>query len=113
MTKMACGCDRVGLNKFRGGRNLRGTSANRDCHRVSSRILKISTDEAFTTSSGKLTPLRGYSNAEGMLATSSITPLLVNIGSMTAKPIAGGGRKDCVPCINREGRVLFYILNMY
>ncbi len=40
-----------------------------------------------------LTPLRGYSNAEGILATSSITPLLVNIGSMTAKPRAGGAGK--------------------
>ncbi len=31
-----------------------------------------------------------------MLATASLTPLLVNLQSMTSKPNAGGGGKDCV-----------------
>ncbi len=40
-------------------------------------------------------PVREYSNAERMLAT-SLTPLLVNLQSMTSKPNAGGGGKGCV-----------------
>ncbi len=36
-------------------------------------------------------PVRDYSNAERMLATTSLIPLLV-----TSKPNAGGGSKDCV-----------------
>ncbi len=31
-----------------------------------------------------------------MLATASPTPLLLNLQSMTSKPNAGGGSKDCV-----------------
>ncbi len=37
-----------------------------------------------------------YSDAECVLATTSLTPLLVNLQSMTSKPNAGGGSKDRV-----------------
>ncbi len=39
----------------------------------------------------QLVPVWGYSDAERMLATTSLTPLLVNLQSMTSKPNAGGG----------------------
>ncbi len=38
-------------------------------------------------------PVWDYSDAECMLATTSLTPLLVNLQSMTSKPNAGGGRE--------------------
>ncbi len=41
-------------------------------------------------------PVRDYSNAERRLAATGLTPLLVNLKSMTSKPNAGGGSKDCV-----------------
>ncbi len=41
-------------------------------------------------------PVWDYSDAERMLATASLTPLLVNLQSMTSKPNAGGGSKDRV-----------------
>ncbi len=44
----------------------------------------------------QLVPVRDYSNAERMLATAGLTPLLVNLQSMTSKPNAGGDSKDCV-----------------
>ncbi len=44
----------------------------------------------------QLVPVWDYSHAERMLATTSLTPLLVNLQSMTSKPNAGGGSKDCV-----------------
>ncbi len=44
----------------------------------------------------QLVPVWDYSDAERMLATTSLTPLLVNLQSMTSKPNAGGGSKDRV-----------------
>ncbi len=44
----------------------------------------------------QLVPVRDYSNAERMLAATSLTPLLMNLQSMISKPNAGGGGKDCV-----------------
>ncbi len=44
----------------------------------------------------QLAPIRDYSNAERMLAATSLTPLLVNLQSMTSKPNAGRGSKSCV-----------------
>ncbi len=41
-------------------------------------------------------PERDYSNAKRMLAVMGPTPLLVNLESMTSKPNAGGGSKNCV-----------------
>ncbi len=41
----------------------------------------------------QLVPVWDYSDAERMLATMSLTPLLVNLQSMTSKPSAGGGSK--------------------
>ncbi len=41
-------------------------------------------------------PVRDYSNAERMLAATGLTPLLVNLQSMTSKPNAGGGNTVCV-----------------
>ncbi len=41
-------------------------------------------------------PVRDYSNAERMLAARGLTPLLAHLESMTSKPNAGGGSKDCV-----------------
>ncbi len=39
----------------------------------------------------QLVPVWYYSDAERMLATTSLTPLLVNLQSMTSKPNASGG----------------------
>ncbi len=39
----------------------------------------------------QLVPVWDYSDTERMLATTSLTPLLVNLQSMTSKPNAGGG----------------------
>ncbi len=44
----------------------------------------------------QLVPVWDYSDAERMLAPTSLTPLLVNLQSMTSKPNAGGGSKDRV-----------------
>ncbi len=44
----------------------------------------------------QLVPVRDYSDAERMLVTTSPTPLLVNLQSMTSKPNVGRGSKDCV-----------------
>ncbi len=44
----------------------------------------------------QLFPVWDYSDAERMLATTSLTTLLVNLQSMTSKPNAGGSSKDCV-----------------
>ncbi len=41
-------------------------------------------------------PERDYSNAECTLVATGLTLLLVNLQSMTSKPNAGGGSKDCV-----------------
>ncbi len=41
----------------------------------------------------QLVPLWVFSDAQRMLATTSLTPLLVNRQSMTSKPNAGGGSK--------------------
>ncbi len=43
-------------------------------------------------------PVRDYSNAERMLAATSLTPLLVNLQSMTSKPNAGEGST----CVTRK-----------
>ncbi len=47
-------------------------------------------------------PVRDYSNAERMLVATGLTPLLVNLESMTSKPTAGEGVKDCVRWKNEE-----------
>ncbi len=39
----------------------------------------------------QLVPVWDYSDTERMLVTTSLTPLLVNLQSMTSKPNAGGG----------------------
>ncbi len=39
----------------------------------------------------QLVPVWDYSDAERMLATTSLTPLLMDLQSMTSKPNAGGG----------------------
>ncbi len=41
-------------------------------------------------------PIRDYSNAERKLAVTGLTPLLVNLESMTSKLNASGGSKDRV-----------------
>ncbi len=41
-------------------------------------------------------PVRDYSNDERMLAMTGLTPLLVNLESMTSKPNASWDSKDCV-----------------
>ncbi len=43
-----------------------------------------------------LVPVWDFSDAERMLATTSLTSLLLNFQSMTSKPNAGGGSSDCV-----------------
>ncbi len=69
-----------------------GTSGKRNCHRASSRNLNVSTDEAFTFFSGSWCQ---YKTNRPLNAT-GLTPLLVNLESMTPKTSAGGGSKDCV-----------------
>ncbi len=44
----------------------------------------------------QLVPLWDYLDAERMLATTSLTPLLVNLQNMTSKPNAGGGSEYSV-----------------
>ncbi len=44
----------------------------------------------------QLVPVWDYSDAERKLAATSLTPLLVNLQSMSSKPSVGGGSKDCV-----------------
>ncbi len=46
----------------------------------------------------QLVPVWDYSDGERILATTSLTPLLVNLQSMTLKPTAGGGSKDRLTC---------------
>ncbi len=58
------------------GTGQRGNSGKRDCHCASSRDLNVSTDVAVTISS---VSVWDYSDAERMLATTSLTPLLVNL----------------------------------
>ncbi len=41
-------------------------------------------------------PVWDYLNAERMLAATGLTPLLLNLESMTSKPNVGGGIKVCV-----------------
>ncbi len=41
-------------------------------------------------------PERGYLRTERSLAVTGFTPLLVNFERITAKPNAGGARKNCV-----------------
>ncbi len=43
----------------------------------------------------QLVPVWDYSDAERLLTT-NLTPLLVNLQSMTSKPNASGGSIDCV-----------------
>ncbi len=43
-----------------------------------------------------------------MLAATCFTPLLVNLDSMTLKPTAGGGSKDCV-ARKVEKAVLYFV----
>ncbi len=44
----------------------------------------------------QLVPIWDYWDAERMLATTTLTPLLVNLQTRTSKPNAGGGSKDRV-----------------
>ncbi len=62
------------------------TSGKRDYYCASSRCSGHNT-------LWQLVPVRDYSNAELMLAATSLTPLLVNLQSMTSKPNAGGGQQ--------------------
>ncbi len=50
------------------------------------------------------------SNAERMLTTTGLIPLLVNLESMTPKPNAGGGSKDCVT--SKVEAILHYFLHV-
>ncbi len=82
-----------------------GTSGKRDCHRATNCVLLISTDEAFTISSGNLFQYR----TTRTLAT-GFASLLVNLESMTTKTRAGGGSKNCVTW-KAEKAVYYY--NIY
>ncbi len=44
----------------------------------------------------QLVPVRDFSNAECMLAATSLIQLLMNLQSMTSKPSVDGGGKGCV-----------------
>ncbi len=50
----------------------------------------------------QLVPVRDYSNAERILAATNLTPLLMNLQSMTSKPNAGGDGKHCVTWKDEE-----------
>ncbi len=74
-----------------------GTSGNRNCYRASSSVLNIST---------ACIPLQHFSNAEGTLAASGVTPVLVNLENRTEHPDRLGQPKLC-PMESQEGDVLF------
>ncbi len=52
----------------------------------------------------QLVPVRDYSNAERMLAATSLTPLLVNLQSLTSKTNAGGGQQRLRHMESQGGR---------
>ncbi len=54
-------------------------------------------------------PLRDILNAERMLAATGLTPLLVNLESVTSKPNAGGDSKDCVTWKVEEPCIMLYM----
>ncbi len=43
----------------------------------------------------QLVPVQDHSNAGRMITATGFTPILMNLESMTSKPNAGGGSKDC------------------
>ncbi len=52
--------------------------------------------DVSTISSGNSCSALDYTNAENVLAATSFAPLLVNLESVTSKPNARGGSKNCV-----------------
>ncbi len=56
-------------------------------------------------------PVQGYSNAEGMLATSGVTPLLGNLECMTTKARAGWGTKNNVPWKTEKAEYYVYYVH--
>ncbi len=51
----------------------------------------------------QLVPVWDYSDAERMLVTTCLTPLLVNLQSMTSKPNAGGRKQRLRHMASRGG----------
>ncbi len=101
---MAVAYGTVGSNKLWsecGRRDQRGTSGNRDCDCASYRALNIFTDEAFTISSGNLFQYTNFSNAERMLTTLGVTPMMV-----TTMPSVDWGCKNCAP--RKVEKVVYY-----
>ncbi len=66
-----------------------------DCHRAPSRNLNA----------WQPVPVRDYSNAER----TCLTPLLVNLESMTSRPSAVGGSKDCVTWKVEESHMHYFV----
>ncbi len=58
--------------------------------------MNVSRNVSLTISSSSFFPVRDYSNAERMLAATGFRPMFVNLESITSKPNAAGGGKDCV-----------------
>ncbi len=58
---------------------------------------------------GQFVPVRDYSNAERMLAATGLTPLWVNLESMTSKPNAGGAAKTASHGKSRRPCIILYI----
>ncbi len=57
----------------------------------------------------QLVPVWGYSDAERMLATTSLTPLLVNLQSMTSKPDAVGAASTASHGKSRRPCIILYM----
>ncbi len=105
-TKQYCsiGRDTTDWNKFGGGGEFWGDGLERNFWEERLPLCVQSKFECLHKCCGhnilgQLVLVRDYSNADLMLAATTAaaaTPLLMNPVSMTSKPNAGGGGKDCV-----------------
>ncbi len=57
----------------------------------------------------QLVPVRDYSNAERLLAATSLTPLLMNLQSMTSKPMRVGAAKTASKGKSRGPGIILYM----
>ncbi len=81
---------------------LEEIETNRDCTPASSHALNILTDDTFLW---QFSSARSYTNAEGILAMSGVTPLPVYLESMPPSPPERFGAAKITPPENRKGCV--------
>ncbi len=85
--------------------DLRGVSRNRDCHRTNTRALKVSTDEAFTISSGNL-----FQNGTTRKLKICWQRWMLHRCRCIMK--ARWGQQRLRPMVNHEGSVLFCFIQI-